>query len=79
VTGSPGIDPALASDLQATLDEERTVEGFPGVSAAVALPDRTLWTGTSGDADIDSHRPVTPHTIFAIASMSKVFVSVLAT
>jgi CubicO group peptidase (beta-lactamase class C family) len=78
-TGHARIDPALASDLQAALDKEREVEGFPGVSAAVVLSDGTLWTGTSGDADIDTERPVTPHTIFAIASMSKAFVSVLAT
>jgi len=79
VTGPAFVDPALASDLQETLDEERAAQGFPGVSAAVVLPDGNLWTGTSGYADIDTERPVTPHTIFAIASMSKAFVSVLGT
>jgi CubicO group peptidase (beta-lactamase class C family) len=73
------IDPKLAADLQRTLDRERDAQGFPGVSAAVVLPDASLWTGTAGQADVESHRPVTPHTVFAIASMSKAFVSVLAT
>jgi Tol biopolymer transport system component/CubicO group peptidase (beta-lactamase class C family) len=78
-TGPAGIDPGLAADLQRTLDQERSAQGFPGVSAAVVLPDGSLWTGASGVADVATRRPVTPHTIFAIASMSKAFVSVLAT
>ncbi|MFL5797742.1 MAG: serine hydrolase [Actinomycetota bacterium] len=73
------IDPKLAVDLQRTLDQERDAQGFPGVSAAVVLPDGSLWTGQAGYARVENHRPVTPHTIFAIASMSKAFVSVLAT
>src|SRR5438105_15011201 len=81
--GTVGIDGGaadrtLAADLQRALDQARVEQRFPGVSAAVVLPDGSLWAGGSGYADIQSRRPVTPHTIFAIASMSKAFVSVLA-
>lgn len=43
----------------------------PGISAAVAIDGRLVWTGTSGWADIASRRPVTPETRFRIGSTSK--------
>src|SRR5256885_11573104 len=78
-TRGRGFDGTLAADMQRTLERARIDQRFPGVSAAVVLPDGSLWAGASGDADVDTRRPVTPHTIFALASMSKAFVSVLTT
>jgi Tol biopolymer transport system component/CubicO group peptidase (beta-lactamase class C family) len=68
----------LAADLQRTLDRQLVDQRFPGLSAAVVLPDGHLWAGGSGYTEIDTRRRVTPHTVFALASMSKAFVSVLA-
>ncbi len=79
VAGPGGeVAPGLAADLQRTLDRALMDERFPGLSAAVVLPDGNLWAGASGYAEIERGRPVTQHTVFALASMSKAFVSVLA-
>lgn len=43
----------------------------PGISAAVAIEGKTIWAGSSGWADIESMRAVTPKTRFRIGSTSK--------
>ncbi len=78
-TGGGGVEAALGAELQRTLEQVRASEVFPGASAAVVLADGSLWAGASGYADVDTRRPATSHTIFALASMSKAFVSVLTT
>src|SRR5438094_10169670 len=67
LTAGPGISKALASRLQATLDEARARVDAPGAQAAVVFPDGSLWSGGSGlaDVDVDVRRPVTPRTLFA--------------
>jgi hypothetical protein len=39
--------------------------------------DGGVWSGGSGLADVDAGRPVTPHTLFAIASITKTFTAAL--
>src|SRR5690349_7244072 len=60
-----------ASLLVGTLDVARASIDSPGASAAVLVPGQPLWVGTSGLADVHSHRPVTPGTLFEIASVTK--------
>jgi D-alanyl-D-alanine carboxypeptidase len=50
--------------------------GVPGVLARVDEPGRH-WTRTAGVADVDTRRPVSVHSRFRIASLTKSFVAVL--
>lgn len=70
-----GVTPALARDLQRTLDRERRFDDLPGVAAAVVLPGRGVWSGGSGVADRATGAPVTAGTPFAIASLTKMIVA----
>jgi D-alanyl-D-alanine carboxypeptidase len=72
-----GLDPALASRLQETLDRVRKHQEIPGAAAAVVIPGQGVWTGTSGEADTRTHRPVTDRTLFGVGSVTKTFVAAL--
>ena len=63
--------------LEQALDDARREAGVPGVSAAVVLPDGTLWTGVGGRADIGAARAVTPRTVFAAGSTTKTYLAAL--
>jgi D-alanyl-D-alanine carboxypeptidase len=73
-----GVDPSLKRALQATLDQQREFRGLPGAAAAVVIPGQGLWSGGSGVADRKTGTPVTGHTRFAIASLTKPFIAALA-
>ena len=78
--GSPipvgsALDPALAQRLQAVLDRTVAKAKIPGLSAAVLLSDGRTWVGTSGDRQLSPARPVDQGTVFAIASITKTFVT----
>jgi len=47
--------------------------GAPGCSAAVGVKGQVVWTGVRGVADISTGNPITAHTVFDIASVSKQF------
>jgi D-alanyl-D-alanine carboxypeptidase len=72
------IDPALVRSLQRTLDQQREFFGLPGAAAAVVVPRAGTWAGGSGIADRAGGTKVTPGTSFAIASLTKMFIGVLA-
>lgn len=74
---APGIDTATANRLQATLDDVRREQGIPGAAAAVVVPGEGTWAGTSGVADVRTREPVRAGTLFAAASVTKVFVAAL--
>jgi D-alanyl-D-alanine carboxypeptidase len=82
-TGGPrapratGVDPSLRRALQATLDQQREFHGLPGAAAAVVIPGQGVWSGGSGVADRKTGTPVTGHTRFAIASLTKPFIAAL--
>lgn len=63
--------------LDAALDTNARELMLPGVSAALMENGRLVWTGTRGWADIETHRPVTPATVFNIASLTKPMTSVM--
>jgi CubicO group peptidase (beta-lactamase class C family) len=47
--------------------------GAPGCSAAVGVKGQVVWTGVRGVADMSTGNPITTHTVFDIASVSKQF------
>ena len=76
-TDDATFSPELATKLQSQLDRDRAGYRLPGISAAVVLPDGSVWTGSSGKADKASGRAVNPGTVFAIGSITTTFVSAL--
>lgn len=60
-----------ADEALTRLETHRQGIKAPGISAAVAIDGKLVWTGTSGWADIASREPVTPNTRFRIGSTSK--------
>jgi len=72
---SAGIQ--LRGALDARLEALRAEFGFPGVSVAIVFPDGGTWLGESGLADVGAGTPVTPATVFALASLTKTFTSAL--
>ncbi|MEO8228849.1 MAG: serine hydrolase domain-containing protein [Chloroflexota bacterium] len=76
--GTPGsVGIALAARLQKSLDAFAAAHRLPGTSVTITWADGRSWTGTSGLADVRAARPVTPDTVFAVASMSKTFTAAL--
>jgi CubicO group peptidase (beta-lactamase class C family) len=80
--------PALALPLVGGPQQPRTIEelqkeinnlvvknGVPGVGIVMVTPDRVLWAGGVGKADIAEGRQVTPDTLFRSGSISKSFVA----
>ena len=76
-TQPSGFDADLATRLQSTLEGVREHQELPGASAAVVIPGTGIWTGSVGEADADSHQPVTERTLFAAGSITKTFVAAL--
>jgi D-alanyl-D-alanine carboxypeptidase len=62
---------ALRSDLDATLHQARDTAGAPAATAAVMRCGQLLWSGADGVMDLNSGRPATTTTEFALASSTK--------
>jgi D-alanyl-D-alanine carboxypeptidase len=82
ITGLAPVAPAgaqddvnLSADLAATLEDFRACYGFPGATAAIALPDGTVVTAATGLADVEFRRGMTPDTPMLAASIGKTFVA----
>ncbi|RLA10787.1 MAG: hypothetical protein DRQ52_10805 [Gammaproteobacteria bacterium] len=65
------------NNFETTVEEMRTEQSVPGVSAVVTLGDKILYAGASGVADINTDRPMTVNTVVYAGSLSKVFTSTL--
>jgi CubicO group peptidase (beta-lactamase class C family) len=65
----------LSAGLAATLEDFHARHGFPGFTAAVALPDGTLVAAATGLADVEFGRRMTPETPMLAASIGKTFVA----
>ncbi|MDZ7839209.1 MAG: serine hydrolase domain-containing protein [Gammaproteobacteria bacterium] len=65
----------LLVDLQETLEDFRARYGFPGATAAIALPDGAVATAATGLADIEAGRAMVPTTPMLAASIGKTFVA----
>lgn len=70
--GQAGADAASAT-AQAALDALATVNGVPGMGAAVWRDGEVVWTGCTGFRDVELGEPVRRDTLFRIASVSKLF------
>ncbi|WP_371039322.1 serine hydrolase domain-containing protein [Rhodosalinus sp. FB01] len=62
--------------LSSALDDAHTRYGFPGATAAIALPDGSVVTAATGLADREAGRAMTPETPMLAASIGKSFVAV---
>lgn len=71
------LDAETAAALQKALDGARIKQRVPGMQAAVAFPDGSIWTGESGAAVRSPSRKVTADTLFSVGSISKTFVAAL--
>lgn len=67
-----------AASLQQAIDEGRRASGAPGVSAAIMADGKLVWSGQSGSSDVAGKVPITARTMFALASVSKMFVATIA-
>ena len=67
----------LESILRNTVKGKDKAKGVAGLQAAVRLPSGETWLGTAGKAEMTPDRPVEDHTQFAIASVTKTFISAL--
>ncbi len=80
--GSPRSDPdlpaprSLDDDLDPIVEEFRREHRVPGISVAILRGDELIFGHGYGLADLDSGRPATPKTRFAIAAISKHFTAV---
>ena len=63
--------------LQAVVDEYRTSQDVPGVSAVVIKNNKVIYAGASGVADLETGRELNADTVFYVGSLSKVFTAVL--
>lgn len=70
-----GFNPALAANLQSTLDSMRLVQNVRGISACVSYPGLGTWKGVSGISHPGS--PMNSELEFGIASNTKLFTGVL--
>jgi CubicO group peptidase (beta-lactamase class C family) len=64
---NPAWTAKLDSAVRAGMDSTKT----PGVQIAVAHNGRVIYTKGYGVADIETSRPVTPHTLFRVGSVTK--------
>ncbi|WP_349371833.1 serine hydrolase domain-containing protein [Salinarimonas sp.] len=67
--------PDLSTQLAATLDAFHARYAFPGATAAIVLPDRTVVTAATGLADVENGRAMTAETPMPAASIGKTFVA----
>lgn len=76
VTPAHAQDSAQLQDgLQGVLDTFRDRYGFPGATAAIALPDGTVIVAATGFADVEAGIAMTPDSRMLAASIGKTFVA----
>jgi CubicO group peptidase (beta-lactamase class C family) len=63
--------------LEARLESLRARWHVPGMAAGVARGNEILWTKGFGYADLTTRAPVTPDTVFHLASLTKPFAAVV--
>lgn len=72
---SPAGADDIPARLETLLDGFRSEYGFPGATAAVALPDGKVITAATGLADTEAHTPMTPDSRMLAASIGKSLVA----
>ena len=74
--GSPArqLDPTTADAL---VEEALRTWEVPGVAVVIVSPEKVLWLKGYGRRELDREAPVTPDTIFPLASCTKAFTTTL--
>ncbi|WP_244504587.1 serine hydrolase domain-containing protein [Jannaschia faecimaris] len=67
----------LTNRLQATLEQILDRYDLPGATAAIVVPDGTVFGSAAGLADVELKRPMTPDTRLLAASIGKTFVGAM--
>ena len=68
----PDLAPKIAL-LEQWIEAQRTYRSIPGLSIAVVHDQEIVWSRGFGVADLTTKAPVTPGTVFRIASITKTF------
>jgi CubicO group peptidase (beta-lactamase class C family) len=77
-SSAPGDSPALDfARLEARLESLRDRWNVPGLVAGIAKGNQIVWTKAFGYADLTTRAPVTPDTVFHLASLTKPFAAVV--
>jgi beta-lactamase class C len=80
-TASSELPPARVQatlhDYQRWLDTLAERHAAAGLATAVVVDDKVVFERTLGYADAATHQPVTPDTVFRLASLSKAFATAL--
>ncbi len=71
-------DARNAHEIRRLLEQVVAAGTIPGVWLAVADPDRTLYAGAAGHADLATARPATPYDQFPWFSMTKIVTATAA-
>jgi CubicO group peptidase (beta-lactamase class C family) len=66
---------SLEKKLTPIIEQAMQTHGIPGLSVGVVQNNEIVYLKGFGYADIKTHSPITPNTIFHVASISKVFVA----
>jgi CubicO group peptidase (beta-lactamase class C family) len=74
---SPAAQAQLSENFAAWVAEYQTADEIPGVAVALVMDDEILLLETWGDRDLEQQLPVTPHTLFHIASTHKSITALL--
>jgi CubicO group peptidase (beta-lactamase class C family) len=71
--------PSVAASIrvyEAWLNGQMAYRGLPGVAVGVVHADQLVWAKGFGYADVAAKTPVTPSTLFRMASHTKMFTAV---
>lgn len=74
---SASADDTLHRALTRQMETNRQRYGIAGQALLVARDGRVLFRGVDGEADVETHERLTTDHVFAVYSLSKLFVSVL--
>jgi CubicO group peptidase (beta-lactamase class C family) len=74
-----GIDDLATrlTNLEKRIEAERKKLHIPGVAIAVVKDDKVIFAKGFGVSDIETKKPVTPETLFAVGSTTKAFTATL--
>jgi len=79
-TPDPVVEDQLAdrlARLSARLEQARVEHHVPGMALVIVKDDAIIFAEGFGFADLETQRPVTPETLFAIGSSTKAFTAAL--
>jgi serine beta-lactamase-like protein LACTB len=72
------LDGAKVDSVDSIVSAYMSRQSIPGLSAAIALDGRVIWSKGYGLADVENAVPVTPDTVFRTASIGKAITATAA-